>query len=87
MDSFFEIVTISPFSAITELFGYTYILEGCPTEDIRQQVKLSNFLIVSNLGFRRTQLQDFREDFKSLQKLCILDVSQNSISVIPEVYF
>lgn len=36
------------------------------------------------LRLRRTQLQDFREDFKSLQKLCILDVSQNSISVIPE---
>jgi Leucine-rich repeat (LRR) protein len=30
-------------------------------------------------------LQDFREDLKSLQKLRLLDVSQNSISVVPEV--
>lgn len=37
------------------------------------------------LGFRRAQLQDFREDLKSLQKLRLLDVSQNSISIIPEV--
>jgi hypothetical protein len=44
------------------------------------------FLVVWNPGSRRTQLQDFREDLKSLQKLRILDVSQNSISVIPEVF-
>ncbi|KAG0616095.1 hypothetical protein M758_5G090100 [Ceratodon purpureus] len=39
---------------------------------------------LQDLLLRRTQLQDFREDFKSLQKLRLLDVSQNSISVVPE---
>ncbi|XP_024379499.1 plant intracellular Ras-group-related LRR protein 6 [Physcomitrium patens] len=39
---------------------------------------------LQELRLKRAQLQDFREDLKSLQKLRILDVSQNFISVIPE---
>lgn len=37
------------------------------------------------LDYRRVQLQEFREDLKSLQKLRVLDLSQNSITIIPEV--